>query len=548
MRKKWQLLHPKKVTAEKSRQEILKILFKNRELSWQDRGNFFSPPHPGDIQPRQVGLNQEKLTQAKELIKNQSNQGRIIVYGDYDADGLTASALLWRTLRRQGFEVSPFIPDREKDGYGLSIKTVKRLISKYPDISLFITVDNGIVAHQAVDFIKKKGIKVLVTDHHLVHKEKPQADLVLHSTKISGCGVAWFLAKQFGYENLSLVGIGTIGDMLPLTGANRSFVKYGLEELKAPSEIGLQELKKTSGIKEGQVLPWQVSFVLAPRLNAAGRLNKPLTALRLLCTNNRAQAKRLAWRLNQINQQRQELTKRGLKLAKEEDKADNKLLLVADEKYHQGIIGLIAGKLMKKYHRPTVAIWRGEKICKGSARSVSGCNIVEMIKQAENLLEAYGGHEKAAGFTVKTKNLDKLIQKLEQIAEKEIDQSMLYQQLKVDFAIDFSLIKKGFYRQIEKLGPFGIGNPKPVFALEKARIVDLQAIGGSNQHLKMFLDDPQTPKVERIEAEAIGFGWGDWIDKILPGDLVDLVFSFNLNQWNGKETLQLKIKDLRKPQ
>jgi single-stranded-DNA-specific exonuclease len=546
MRKKWEILYPQLLTADKSKKEILKILFDNRDLVWSNRKDFFNPPNPKSISPDKVGLDQSTLKQAKELIEAQADQGKIIIFGDYDVDGLTATALLWRALRKQGYDVLPYIPDREKDGYGLKEKSVKKLIDEYKDLSLIITVDNGIVAHQAVDFAKDQGVKVIVTDHHIAHEDKPKADLVLHTTEIGGCGVAWFLAQQFGYHNLSLVAIGTIADMLPLTGANRSFVKYGLKELEKPKEVGLQELKKTAGVDKGELLPWQISFVLAPRLNAAGRLNKPLTALRLLCTNNRDQAKKLAWKLNQINQQRQQLTETGLNLAKQEDWADKKLLITAHADYHQGIIGLIAGRLTDEFSRPSIAIWQGKEMSKGSARSVSGCNIVELIEQTQDLLEGFGGHEKAAGFSVKTENLEDLIAKLNQIAEQEIDRDLLEHQLRVDFEIDFSLIKKNFYQQIKKLGPYGIGNPKPTFALKNSRIVDIQAIGGNNQHLKMFLDDPETPLVERIEAEAIGFGWGDWVNKVMPGDLVDIIFSFNLNQWNGKETLQLKIKDLRK--
>ncbi len=546
MMKKWRLLYSEKVSKEKSKQEILKILFNNRDLDWGKGKEFFKPVHPKNIPPEQVKLNSDNLKAAKNLIKEQSGKGKVIIYGDYDVDGLTAAAILWRTLNQQGVDVVPFIPNREDEGYGLKQKVIAGLINKYKDLSLIITVDNGIVAHEAVEYAKKQGISVVITDHHLAGKTKPDADVVIHTTEISGCGVAWFLAREFGYKKLSLAAVGTIADMLPLTGVNRSFVKYGLKELNRPREVGLRALKKIAGLESGQVLPWQVSFILAPRLNAAGRLNQPLTALRLLCTDNKVQAGQLAVELNRMNRERQQLTEKGLEIAKQENWADSKLLLTSARDYHQGIIGLIAGKLSQEFGRPSIAIWQGKEVCKGSARSVSGCNIVEIIRQAGDILESFGGHEMAAGFTVKTENLKKLENRLQEIAEERIVEELLHKSLKVDFVLDFSLINKDFYRLTKRLGPFGIGNPKPCFVLNQARIVDINTMGDKNQHLKLFLDDPQTAAIERIEAEAVGFGWGDWANKILPGDLVDLVFNFNLNQWNGKETLQLKIKDLRK--
>ncbi len=558
MKNKWIPNYPEKITKSDGRRKILRILTANRGIDKSDLKSFLKPCRPAELRHKDIGISEKELNKAVEIIKQVGKKKKIIIYGDYDIDGLSAAAVLWEALWKSGYNVLPYIPDR-KTGYGLKKSVIKRLIKKYPDLSLIITVDNGIVAYSAVEFARDKGLKVIVTDHHLTGSQQLKADALIHSTQIAGCGVAWFLARQFGYQSTGLVALGTIGDLLPVTGVNRSFVKFGLQELSRTTRPGINALKKVTGLeKNQQLLPWQISFIIGPRLNASGRVDDPMGSLRLLCTKNPRRALEIAQSLDNLNKQRREMTEFGVDLAEEILSKKDEIILVSSSDFHPGIIGLIAGKLTEKFYRPAVAVSQGEEVSKGSARSIPGVDIVEIIRQAKDLLIDVGGHPMAAGFSVETKNLDKLFKELQKTARKSIKKSDLVAKKKLDCEIDFSLIDKRFYNFIQKLSPFGVGNPQPTFMLKKAKIQRIKRIGSNSRHLKLYLDDPRTSKIEQIPAEAksdlaeakfdlaeaIGFGWGEWSEKINSGDLVNLVFNFNLNRWNGKETLQLKIKDI----
>lgn len=552
MKYHWASKYPKKVTSEMSDKDILQVLLKNRSIPPDDIKDFLNPTNPRKTVPSDFGISGQEVAKAKKIIEEIGRSKKIIVYGDYDVDGLTASAILWQALWNKDYDVLPFIPNRD-DGYGMKKEIIDRLIDQYPDLGLIITVDNGIVANDEIKYAQEKGIKVILTDHHQPSKKIPEADAIVHTTEIAGCAVAWNLAREFGYQGLSLVAMGTISDMMPLTGFNRSFVKFGLDELSRSRQVGIRELKKVAGVDFDQNLsPWQVSFILGPRLNAAGRIGDPLNSLRLLCTRNKSQAAELAEKLNTVNLERQEMMAEANELAKKfVDKKLKKLIVIADEDFHPGIIGLIAGNLTEIYSRPAIVISKGSRISKGSARSVSGISIVDLIRQVSNDLIDVGGHEQAAGFSVETKKLDEIIEKLTAIGEEVISEDDLVVQKTADFEVDFSMLTKSFFRLGQKLAPFGVGNPSPTYLLRNARVVKSQTVGSDNGHLKLWLDDPETPKVERILseaksnlAEAIGFGWGAWDAKISPGDCVNLVFNLNLNRWNGRETLQLKIKDI----
>ncbi len=547
--KKWLILYPKKVTQEFSKERILELLLENRGAS-RPQGQIALAKD--QVDPELAGIATQSLAAAIGLIQKAiRHEKKIIIYGDYDVDGLTATAVLWEALWRQGAKVLPFIPDRIRDGYGINPKTIRRLKKQHPDLELIITVDNGIGAHEAVALAHDLGIQIIISDHHLAPNYLPEAEAIIHSPQLAGVGVAWFLAREFGYQDLDLVALGTVADLLPLQGINHQLVKLGLKELADTRRVGLRELMTRAGLKNKEELSsWEISFILAPRLNAVGRLAQAIDGLRLLCADYFPQKEQLAIelasRLEQINNQRQDLMNQSFEDAqKKVGSRLKKILFAADESYHQGIIGLVAGKLVEKFYRPAIVVWRGERYSKGSARSIPGCNIVELIKAAEDLLVDLGGHPMAAGFTIETENIEKFAQRIEQIAESVIEPESLIPQLKIDFEIDFSLVNKDFYQLIRGLAPFGFGNPEPTFLIRQARVVNLRVMGKQEQHLKLWLDDPQTPLVERLVAEAIGFGWGEWSNRLLPGDLVDVVFNLGLNRWNGRETLQLKIKDLK---
>jgi len=546
--KNWLVKFSQKLTVDKSPKEILQILLDNRGIKPAKMDEFIKPQTPRKITPRQVGIKAGQIKKAVQIIKSLGQDKKIIIYGDYDVDGLTSTAIVWEALWNKNYNVVPFIPDREEDGYGLNPDTVKKLKKDYPDMAAIITVDNGIVAFDGVAAAKDLGLRVIITDHHLPADQLPAADAIIHSTKLSGAGVAWFLAKEFGARSFDLAAIGTIADLVPLIGVNRSFVKFGLKELCFSKRIGLRLLKDKAGIRSTkEILPWQISFLIAPRLNAAGRLDQAIDGLRLICTNDSKRARDLVEKLDKINRQRQDLTTVGLNHALSHFIDDAQLIIIAaDKSYHPGVVGLIAGKLVEAFFKPAIAISKGKIISKGSARSVAGVNIVDLIKTQKELLINVGGHELAAGFSLKTRNLDKFIKNLQKQAEKIIDKKYLTKEIKVDAEIDFSLISKKFYSLIQRLAPFGFGNPEPTFLLKNARIIKVQALGKEEKHLKLYLDDPKTEKEEKIVAEAIGFGLGEWQNNLAVGDLIDLIFSIDINYWSGKETIQLKVKDLKK--
>ncbi len=544
MKYNWVSKYNHKLNKESKPKRILKILAANRNVSEKELNRFIHPESPTGLKPAEIGIDEKEIEKAVQIIEKAGKNKKIIIYGDYDIDGLSGTAILWEALWRKGYQVLPFIPDREK-GYGIKEEVISELIKRHSDLDLLITVDNGIVANQAVRFAKERDLKVIITDHHLPGEKLPPADAIVHSTKIAGCGVSWFLAKQFGYQSTGLTALGTIGDLLPLIGPNRSFVKFGLQELSHSNRKGIQALKKITGLEiDEELSPWQISFILGPRLNAAGRISDPMDSLRLLCTNNRLKAASLAESLDSLNRQRQEMMGFGVELAKEISSQDDNLILVTSPDFHPGIIGLIAGKLTEEFNRPSIVVSQGKDVCKASARSIPGVDIVNLIRSVESMLIDVGGHPMAAGFSVETSRLNKVLEDLKKVGQKEIKPKDLEFERELDFEIDFSLINKQFHRLTKKLSPFGVGNPKPTFILRNARIMNTQTVGSKDSHLKLWLDDPETPKIERIAAEAIGFGWGEWSKRLTSGQLVNLVFNFNLNRWNGKETLQLKIKDL----
>jgi len=547
MDKKWTVLHREKIGRKVLDEEILRILLKNRKIYGREIKSFLSPENPDDLKPEDVGLKTATLKKAKRLIdKIGEEKGQIIIFGDYDADGLCGTAIIWEMLWEKGFAVMPYIPNRIEEGYGISIKTVEKIKKKYPDIKLLITVDNGIVAHKAVKLAKKLGIKVIITDHHIPLEEKPLADVIVHSTQISGSAVAWFLAKEFGVCGLDLVTVGTIADMLPLKGVNRSFAKFGLREIGKSKRPGILSLLKKAGIEKKVLSSYDVSFILGPRLNAAGRMDDALDSLRLLCTPVRDKADVLAGKLERINKGRQETMNKCFEQVKKTVDVEKKIIFAAGKNYHQGIIGLVAGKLVEEFYRPVILIWEGEEISKGSSRSVNGFDILKFIRKADDLLIDVGGHFMAAGFTLKSNKLKQFERKILKIAEKELNGKKLIPELKIDVEIGFSLLTKRFFQLLQKLAPFGFGNPEPVFLIKRARVLNLKVLGKDEKHLKIWLDDPQTAITERIVAESIGFGWGGWKDKLFAGDLIDIAFNLDLNCWNGAEKIQLKIKDMKK--
>jgi single-stranded-DNA-specific exonuclease len=534
-----------KVKSLKSVEEVLKILLENRGIRTKRETEEFLNPDLTKVTPKNTGINLKELKKGIARIERATkNKEQIVIFGDYDADGLCASAILWETLNNKGAKVLPYIPDRVEEGYGISEKAIENLVKKLPQTKLIITVDNGIVANEEVDLLNKRGIDVIITDHHLPGEKIPNALAVIHSTKLSGAGVAFLLSKEIEKKSndyLDLVTIATVADLVPLTLANRTLVTFGIKALRKTKRTGLLELINEAGIELSKIGTYDIGHIIAPRLNAMGRVGNALDSLRLLCTKDKKAAKSLAQKLGRINKKRQDLTYEAMFHAVEKVKRDNlkdkKLLFVADENYQQGIIGLVAGRLTEEFYRPSIVISKGKKFSKASARSVKGFNVIEFIRRASEFLTAAGGHPMAAGFTVETVNLEKLKQKLEKLAEKFVEDKHLIRAQRIDCQIPMELVTDELFRAIKKLEPFGMDNPLPVF-LSEAVIKDLRFVGKNGKHIKFIFS---SSKAFRIDG--IGFGIGEKYEKLNSQEKVMISYVIDENEWNGNKKLQLKIRD-----
>ncbi len=522
---------------------VIDILLKKRGLHTQEQINeFYHPESPLNMALVKTGIKTGQIKTAVKAIKAAIKDNRpIYVYGDFDADGITATAVLWETLFKLKAKAMPLIGGRSEPVRGLSVKGIKDITPK----SLVITVDNGITSFEAADYCRKNDIGLIITDHHLPRDNKlPQAIAIVHSTQLCGAGVAWFLAreldKKIAEEELDLVAVGTIADMVPLLSINRSLVKFGMEKLKSSKRPGMKLLAGQAQIDLSQVTPHQVSFSLAPRLNAMGRLDSSLDALRLLCTHDPVRAGELAERFIAVNQRRQDDTQlMFIDAKKQAQKVKNKpLIFIQSKDYHEGLVGLVAGRLAEEFHRPAVVVAIGPEHAKGSARSIKGFDAIAEIRKISDLMMEHGGHPLAAGFTADKDKLAEIQKKLEAAAAKLTDKD-LEPEVTYDCDLELSQADWNLYQELEKFEPFGFGNPVPVFRAQKVKVVSFYPVGQENRHLKLKLQG------ETLKAfGAIAFGKGALANQLNPGQLVDITYNLEPNVWNGKKSLELKVKEI----
>ncbi|MBI2404953.1 single-stranded-DNA-specific exonuclease RecJ [Candidatus Gottesmanbacteria bacterium] len=545
--KKWN------ITGMCQRDDIIPMLLKNRGLDSKKKiEEFLHPSEPHTLPPDAVGIDRRALKKALARIQEAINDHEsIVVYTDYDADGVTAGAIMWEALYALGARVMPYIPHRVDEGYGLSKKGIDTVNEQYHP-TLIITVDHGITAREKVAYAKSLGIDVIVTDHHVKPEKLPDC-LVVHTTKLSGAGISWFVAKEIlstcstpGVEPgelLALATIGTIADMVPLVGPNRSIAKYGLAGINATKRVGLEALITDAGLMKGNIGTYEISHILAPRLNAMGRLVHAMDALRLLCTKQKEKAMILAQKLGLTNKERQQLTIETTHHAlqgvpsfyRKRGDALRKLIFVSHASYNQGVIGLVAGKLVEEFYRPAIVVSKGDAISKASARSISGFNIVEAIRTCSDILVAVGGHPMAAGFTIETQYLSVLRERLEKFANESLSSEKLERTLRVDAEIPLEAVTEDLWKAIREFEPFGFGNLEPVFATRDVTVDDVRLVGSDGKHLKLKISNTM---------EAIGFGLGTVYGELKPGTSVDIVYTIDMNTWNGSRRLQLKLKDI----
>lgn len=542
--KRWELLDKNRVGSK----NIVDILLHNRGIKTaKEKREFFDPVDPSKISLASLGIKESEVKKALGRIQKAKKSGeKVIVYGDYDADGIDGTAILWEALHAAGLNVLPYIPERFSEGYGLNIESLKKLKEKDSDLTLVITVDHGIVAGKKIDVARELGIDVIITDHHQKGKIAPKAFATIYTDKISGSGVSWILAREIrkkfkigNVENgLELAAIGTIADQLPLLGPNRSIVKFGLAKLNETRRPGLLELFKESGIEKGTIGTYEVGFIVAPRINSMGRLEHAIDSLRLLCTGNLVKAGQIARHIGATNSERQKIVEEVVLHAR--DKVSNqKVIVLAHESYHEGVIGLAAARLVEEFYRPAIVLSKKGKISKASARSISGFNIIEAIRQLEDLYIEGGGHPMAAGFSIETSKIGEFTKRINKIAKGLLTEEILSRKLRIDLEIEFNQLNYGLLDLIRSFEPTGLGNPTPSFLTKDVEVLDAKTVGRESRHLKLRLR--QNEQV----FDSIYFGGGEIYSKITLDAKIDIAYQLEDNIWNGYKNLQLKIRDIK---
>lgn len=575
MLKKWQVAD--KMTLEfKNRfpeinDLVLQLLF-NRGLDTQKKiDEFLNPDYTHNLHDPFLFKDMPKAVD--RIWQAINNDEKIIVHGDYDADGVTGAAVLIKALKFLGGKnVEIFLPHREKDGYGLNTKNVEQF--KKDNCQLIITVDCGISNAKEIALAKTLGIDVIVTDHHQPPPQLPITAIALINPKVidehypfdqlAGVGCAFKLVqalltksnidlkKREAFEKwlLDLVVIGTIADCSPVVNENRTLVKYGLVVLNKTHNIGLQQLLLSIGYDSNKTKfnTYNIGFQIAPRINAAGRIDHANTAFKLLISENEEEAKNIAIDLNNANYDRQKKTSDIFKQAKEQglSQSADYIIVVNNNDWPLGLVGLVAGKLVQEFNRPTIVIGSKEGEIAGSARSIPQFNLVEALREAAEYLSHFGGHSQAAGFSLINENkLNDFKLKIKEIAKNKLQNLNLEPIVNIEAEINLTDINWEFFTELEKFEPFGEQNHEPLFLIKQVEISEVKLVGQENQHLKLKL------KQKDKYLSAIGFCFNEdndntnWCQRLKNGDLLDVVTQITANEWNGNRELQLKLVDIK---
>ena len=561
----WRLLSSFKNTENLTREtgisSIKARLLINRGIDTpKDINSFLFPRLSGLIEPLLLKDMEEGAALVVSAIEKQES---IAIFGDYDADGLTSTALLVNFFTELGIPVLYYIPDRIKEGYGLNIESVNRLAEK--KVKLIITVDCGISNEKEIEYAQSLGIDVVVTDHHqipenfspvcpVINPNRPDSEFPFR--ELAGVGVAFFLAagirsciRKKGWfklaaepdlkQYLDIVALGTIADMVPLIDQNRIMVAAGIEAMKVSRWLGIEAMKKICGLDSQAITSGDVAFKLAPRLNAAGRVGDNITGIKALVTDNYSEAINTAKELNSMNNERQRIESKIIddiesNLIPELDLENKRTLLLAKQDWHKGVLGIVASKLLDRYHRPTVVLTIRDGIATGSGRSIDGFNLHDSMTQLKHLFKKFGGHYHAAGCTLDRENIELLSQGLEEIARSVLKDEDLIPSITVDDCLKLAELTIDAVNDIRSLEPFGSGNPEPVFYSGNLEVMDSWIVG--ENHLKLRLRQGESIQ------EAIGFNLADM--QPVQGSAINIVYTPEINKWNGNEKVQMRILDL----
>ncbi len=560
---------------------IVQNLLWQRGISTQKEiDEFFNPDYESDLHDPFLMKDMQKAIE--RIVRAIVQREKIIVYGDYDADGVSGSTILISTIHELAgneFPVSVYIPDRSKEGYGVNIPAVEEFAKS--GVGLVITVDCGSTNVSEIALAQGKGIDIIITDHHQVLEEVPPAHAFVNPHQkddtypfkdLCGAGVAFKVAQALlsfiqkdpsrglpgspreGWEKwmLDLVALATVADMMPLLGENRTLVHYGLYVMAHQKRLGLRELMKVAGVhptlqEDGHstnLTPQTIGFILAPRINSAGRIDHANTAYALLTTQDEIEAQKRAQEIEETNRARQTLVSRIFKEADVEyaAHANDSIIFLGDKGWSLGVLGIVAGKFVEKYYKPAfIYEVQDGGIIAGSARTVEGLNIVEALTEAKDVLLRYGGHPQAGGFSCTIENKDELQRILNARAQKIFAAHPPVQTLSIDAKLSCSDIDWDLYEELKKFEPYGIKNPQSVFVLENMRVASLKKIGKTNTHVVFQLEGG-----EGFGCKALAFSAADREDLPKEGEIIDCACKLEIDEWNGQRNLMLQIVDFKK--
>ena len=528
---------------------IAQVLYNRNITTVEEISSFLNGDSVQFHDPRLLPDMDRAVSRLVEAIDSGETVG---VFGDFDVDGVTATAILTRGLERLGAKVAPYIPHRVDEGHGLNLEVVQAL--KQSGVSVLVTVDCGVTSHSEVSFAADLEMDVIITDHHTPTSTLPPALAIVDpkvpsSTypfdELTGAGLAFKLVQglyqrieqPWPRELLALAAMGTVADLAPLQGENRSIVREGLKELQKSRNPGLLALYRHAGLRPDSINSEAISFTIAPRLNAPGRLQHAISSYRLLTTTSDSDAESLAAKIEGFNLERRQNTEDGYETALPKVKADEPIILIADEAFSPGISGLVASRLVEKHYKPTVVMALDGNLVRASARSIPSFNIIAALEHCQDLFQRHGGHPMAAGFVMERKNLHLLEERLTDIAREFVGDTQVKPPLRIDAEAYPADLMGRTFKQLTNLEPFGYGNPNPVFLARGMKVVHGWTVGNAGQHLRLKL------RHNKSTWSAIAFRQGN--GTVPLGEELDVVFTLSTGSWRGQKVLNLKVLDFR---
>lgn len=570
LKKKWRVLP--KITDEFIKEfpdmnPIVLQLLKNRKIVTQASiDEFFNADYIDDVHDPYLLIDMKKAV--NRVYKALENNEKVLVYGDYDADGVTSSVLLVEVLESIGIRAEVYIPQREKEGYGLNMSSVQEIINR--KFNLVITCDCAVTNVEEVELFNKNNVDVIITDHHKEPEILPNAYAIIHAGLkrekkypfhiLAGVGIAYKFAvgilqsekchlsdkdKEIAEKwLLDLVAIGSVADMVPLVGENRTLVKYGLMVMKNKKKrFGLEKLYEISGTNVEKINSTTIGFQIGPRINSAGRIDHANTSFELLRTKNLERAIEIANELNLNNRKRQDITNKILSQAKSQldcvDK-DTKFIWVSDKSWNLGVVGLVAGKLSQEYYRPSFVFGNDGNLWTGSVRGIDEIDLMEIINTVSDKLERYGGHKSAAGLSIKDENFEEVKKRIENEIKIRLKDLDLYPSLTLDCEINLADVDWDLWDYLEKFEPFGMENSRPKFLIKNCKINDISFMGKEDNHLRLQVE--QFGEIKKV----VGFSMAKNFVDIKNNDIIDMVVELGVNEWNGNRSLEIYLLDFKK--